>query len=583
MIQESSLERASRLIKENPKLLDFIFENKEHEAQKDDDMISLYANIHNLTNEQAADRIFAIWMNKFSYIDTTEPLHIKTCDDKRGRPRKSNQAMELIKHLKLCRFKDKRYMIRDNQAIQIGTRVYRDFISSEFFRSKGDPLTANQIDEIVNIHRAHAGEAEEKQVYIRSASPDGYISYLDLNDGKNTIIEIDANGWRVSVNAPILFVRPVNMESLPIPLQYGSVEPLKEIFNIERSDDFSVIIAALCYILRGRPRDRGSYPIIVATGIEGSAKTTFMKIIKKIIDPGTPETRTPSNDTRDLFIAASNGLVLSLDNISYINREMYDALCSLTTGGGFARKKNYSDDEEQIFDLCRPVLLNGISFDKAPDLLSRSIIIELSPIPQEERKTESEIWSIVEMNKASILGGLLSILSNAIREDDKMCNERFNLPRLADFGRFSVALERGNAWEVGKITSSLKETYHSALHENAEGNPIIPIIINLIDQNGTWSGCSTDLLKAINSKGTEADKKLLIWPKTAQKLGILLKKNHNVFYSKGIQIKNCRTKNERIWELTLLKSKSSMGDSIPDFEDLQFAEKDFVMTQDDNE
>lgn len=487
---------------------------------------------------------------------------------KRGRPRKSKRAMELLQRFRLCRHNDKRYMIRDNQAIQIGTRTYKDFVASEYFRATGEPLTSVQIDEVVSIHRAHAGESEEQAVYIRTACPSSQTAYIDLNDGDNTIIEVNAHGCRKSINPPVLFFRPNNMGALPIPDHGGSAELLRKVINLQKDEDFPVLIATLCYILRGRPINKGSYPIIIATGIEGSAKTTFMKIIKKLIDPGIPETRTPSNEIKDLFIAASNGLILSLDNISHINREMSDALCSLVTSGGYARKKNYSDDEEQIFDICRPVLLNGITFDRAPDLISRSLVFELRPITQEERKTESELWTLIEQNHASILGGLLTMISNAIREEEKMKDERFNLPRLADFGRFAIALERGNGWEEGRINSSLMASYEAALGDKAEGNPVIPIIISIIEKTGYWCGSATKLLAEVNEKGGDIDKRLSVWPKTAEKLGKHLKRNHNVYATKGITINQIRDKHGRVWELSKKTNTDPTNDRTANFDDL---------------
>jgi hypothetical protein len=476
--------------------------------------------------------------------------------EKRGRPRKSRQAMELLKKYPLCRYKQDRFMIRDNQALLIGSQAYKEFVSGEYFKATGDPLTSVQLDEVSSIHKAHAGEAEERQVYIRTATPTSAKTYIDLNDGKNTIIEVDTEGWRVSHNPPVIFKRPLNMGTLPFPESDGTIELLREIFNLERQEDFPVIVAALAYILRGRPENRGSYPIVVATGIEGSAKTTFMKVVKNLIDPGTPETRTPPNDIKDLFIAANNGLVLSLDNISYINREMSDALCSLTTGGGFARKKNYTDDEEQIFDLCRPILLNGISFDRAPDLLSRSLIIELRAIPPKDRKAEDEIWERVENCRASVFGGLLSLISGAMRQEQAVKKENYLLPRLADLGRFSFALERGNGWEEGKIASALNSTYNAALADNAEGHPLFPIVINIVHEKGSWRGSATDLFNEVNKRLTDDTvRRLNLWPKTVETLAKTIKRNYNVFASKGIRVNQTRSNGERRWELSTSDGK----------------------------
>jgi hypothetical protein len=90
--------------------------------------------------------------------------------EKRGKPRKSNQAMELLKQYPLCHYKDKQYMIRGNQAIQIGSRAYKDFVSKTYFSQTREPLTSVQMDEVISIHRAYAHESEERP-YISGLRP----------------------------------------------------------------------------------------------------------------------------------------------------------------------------------------------------------------------------------------------------------------------------------------------------------------------------------------------------------------------------------------------------------------------------
>jgi hypothetical protein len=73
---------------------------------------------------------------------------------------------------------------------------------------------------------------------------------------------------------------------------------------------------------------------------------------------GTPD-QAPRED-RDLFIAASNGHVLAFDNVSGLPGWISDTLCRLATGGGFAVRQLYTDQDEVLFDAARPVILNGI-------------------------------------------------------------------------------------------------------------------------------------------------------------------------------------------------------------------------------
>jgi hypothetical protein len=60
-------------------------------------------------------------------------------------------------------------------------------------------------------------------------------------------------------------------------------------------------------------------------------------------------------EDRDLFIAATNGHVLVFDNVSGLPAWISDTLCRLATGGGFAVRQLYTDQDEVLFDAARPV------------------------------------------------------------------------------------------------------------------------------------------------------------------------------------------------------------------------------------
>ena len=69
----------------------------------------------------------------------------------------------------------------------------------------------------------------------------------------------------------------------------------------------------------------------------------------------------------------------------------------------------YANREEEIFQAKRPTILNGIpEFATRPDLVDRTIIIELAPISEEARRTEEELWAAFEAERPAILGRLLN-------------------------------------------------------------------------------------------------------------------------------------------------------------------------------
>jgi hypothetical protein len=122
-------------------------------------------------------------------------------------------------------------------------------------------------------------------------------------------------------------------------------------------------------------------------------------------------------EDHDLFIAASNGHLLAFDNVSGLPAWISDTLCRLATGGGFAVRQLYSDQDEVLFDAARPVILNGIEdIVTRPDLADRAVFLTLEPIPEDRRRPERELWAAFEAERPRILGVLLDAVAKGLAE-----------------------------------------------------------------------------------------------------------------------------------------------------------------------
>jgi hypothetical protein len=134
--------------------------------------------------------------------------------------------------------------------------------------------------------------------------------YLDLGDEIWRAVEIDAQGWRVIDNPPVRFRRAAGMQPLPVPKPGGLVDALRPFLNVRSAADFVLAVVWALAVLR----NRGPYPVIVLSGEQGSAKSTFSAILGALFDPNTAPLRALPREDRDLFITASNGHVLAFDN-----------------------------------------------------------------------------------------------------------------------------------------------------------------------------------------------------------------------------------------------------------------------------
>jgi hypothetical protein len=197
------------------------------------------------------------------------------------------------------------------------------------------------------------------------------------------------------------------------------------------------------------------------------------------------------------MIAATNSRCVVFDNISNLRIWLSDNLCRLATGGGFAVRKNYSDDQEILFESANPILLNGIDgVVSRGDLLDRCVVIYLPVIPDQNRKPEKQFWSDFEQAQARIFGALLNAVSVALRRFDKVkLNEA---PRMADFTKWVTAAEPALKWRAGSFLDSYKSNRKSANRMALDSSPIVEHLRKLVIRHKFIGTASQLLLRLQN-------------------------------------------------------------------------------------
>jgi hypothetical protein len=204
----------------------------------------------------------------------------------------------------------------------------------------------------------------EACVFTRTAEHNGKL-YLDMADKTWRAIEIDADGWRIIDRPPVHFVRRKGVLALPEPEHGGSIDELRELLNVASEDDFKLVVGWLLAAMY----PRGPYPLLSLSGEAGTAKSSAAELLRSLVDPNASPLRNTPSDERDLFISATNSGMLVLDNLSGISAPLSDALCRVSTGGGFATRELHTNDEEMIFDVMRPMLITSTARSKfAPSL-----------------------------------------------------------------------------------------------------------------------------------------------------------------------------------------------------------------------
>jgi hypothetical protein len=254
----------------------------------------------------------------------------------------------------------------------------------------------------------------------------------------------------------------------------------------------------------------------VLSGEQGSAKSTFSAILRALLDPNTAPLRALPREDRDLFIAASNGHVLAFDNVSGLPAWISDTLCRLATGGGFAVRQLYSDQDEVLFDAARPVILNGIEdIVTRPDLADRAVFLTLEPIPEQRRRPEQELWAAFDTERPRILGALLDAVAKGLAMLPQTRLDK--LPRMADFALWATACETA-LWPAGTFWSAYCGNRDEAVEGVIEADPIAAAVRALMAARTEWTGTASELLGALAEMAGERMAKSKTWPDSPRAL-----------------------------------------------------------------
>jgi 5S rRNA maturation endonuclease (ribonuclease M5) len=407
---------------------------------------------------------------------------------------------------------------------------FRNFLSYQHYQIDGKMLSQTALED---KRRTLAGEAlfsgTEHPVFTRIGHLDG-CTYLDLGDKEWTTARIGPDGWEILKRPPIRFQRSRSMQALPFP-DHGpnDINLLRPFLNVGSETDFRMVVGWLL----GCFQSKGPYPILILTGEQGSAKSTTAKVLRSLIDPAQPMTRSAPQSEQDLVIAARHNHVLAFDNLSHIKPILADALCRIATGGGFGTRKLHTNTEEVLFDATRPVLLNGIpDLASRPDLADRSIIITLPVISETKRQFEDDFWQRFNTAAPSILAALLDATTTALaRKSSVNLKER---PRMADFAKWVSAAEPSLGWHEGAFAEAYSLNRQSVDTAAIEGNPVAEAIVSMVTDHGTWKGTATELSKALRSLYPLLTDDPLVFPRHPNKLSSELKRVQPLLRRKGI-------------------------------------------------
>src|SRR5262249_43350463 len=232
-------------------------------------------------------------------------------------------------------------------------------------------------------------------------------------------------------------------------------------------------------------------------------------------------------------------------------------------GGGFATRELYTDAEEAIFNAQRPGLLNGIEeLATRADLLDRSVILYLPTIPENKRRSEEEFWKEFAQAHPRILGALLTVVAEALRNLPTVKLNR--LPRMADFATWATAAEPALGWKSGTFMAAYTGNRREANELALEASPVAAAVRQLIEGQ-PWEGTASALLTALSTLMTERDLKAKTWPKTPRTLSNTLRRLASNLRAIGIEVSFSRGSSRLIRIARKSSDARDVSDAPPEF------------------
>lgn len=245
-------------------------------------------------------------------------------------------------------------------------------------------------------------------------------------------------------------------------------------------------------------------PMGLISGDPGSAKSTFMTFLKRLVDPDQVEklSMPDKKNLAEFGLHRQRFYVIAYDNIRSISQEQSDELCRMITGGTSATRRLYTNGEIYVMKGLPRILGNGLRPEPSSfnDLLDRTLLFDMFRI--KHSKPEIVIWKKINDLMPEIRYACLRDMSAAIvlayeQEFPKM-------PRMSEYCLLGESLNVLWGGQLGDFVNWFNKKM-SIAHGSGMDDSLAVVLIGYLQENKSY------LTEGINCTASEWRLKLLDW------------------------------------------------------------------------
>ncbi len=403
-----------------------------------------------------------------------------------------------------------------SEVVSLNSKKFNAHLANLFYEETEKPTNTTAIKSAVLTLSGKTQQKGKRFVLENRVAWHGNKIDYDLTNANWGIIRIDKTGWEPIKTPQPMFKRYSHQKAQVNPAKEPvSLKELLELFHFK--DENIKIVLEVCIIASFIPDI--AHIILILHGPQGSTKSTFFKLFRKLIDPSELELISFPKDKNELVQLLSHHYCAPFDNVAYLTQEQSDILCKGSTGEGTSKRQLFTDDEDVIRKYKRVIGVNGINNAATkPDLLDRCIIAGFDRIDKTQRKEDKQIDIWFEKRRAGFLTYIFDAVSKAMEIKENLTLKE--LPRMADFALWGEAIAMAIGYKPKEFLNAYFKNIDYQLGEAIAGSPIGEAIILFMEEHEEWEGQPRELLNELEQ--VAADNKINVlaksWPKAANSL-----------------------------------------------------------------